>query len=69
MRFVGAGDDQKPGRVAVEAVDDPRPLGFLPARDRVREEPVDERAARVASPMGGPTIPAGLSTTSRCSSS
>ena len=49
MRFVGAGDDQEPGRVAVEAVDDPRPLGFLPARDRVPEEPVDERAARVAS--------------------
>ena len=48
MRLVGTGDDQESRRVAVEAVDDPRSLGLLPARHRVPEEPVDERAARVA---------------------
>jgi hypothetical protein len=49
VRFFRAGDDQEPRRVPVEAVDDSRPLGLLPARHRVPEEPVDERAARVAS--------------------
>src|SRR5919106_2653514 len=42
-----ARDDEEPRRVAVEAMDDARPLGDVPARDRVREQAVHERAAAV----------------------
>jgi hypothetical protein len=41
--LVRAGHDQQPRRVAVEAVDDARPVRVLPAR-RLPDEPVDERA-------------------------
>ena len=48
MRLVRARDDEQARRVAVEPVDDSRPLRLLAARDRVAEQPVDERPARVA---------------------
>jgi hypothetical protein len=47
VRLVRARDDEKPRRVTVESVDDPGSLGLLSARDRMREEPVHERPARV----------------------
>ena len=48
MRLLRARDDEQPRRVAVEPVDDPGPLGLVAARDRVAEQPVDERPAPVA---------------------
>jgi hypothetical protein len=43
MRLLGAGDDEQPRGVAVEAVDDAGPLLVAPRRVE-RDEPVDERA-------------------------
>ena len=68
MRLVGARDDEQAGGVAVEAVHDPRPVLVAARRRRARSGRA--RASRVAWPAPGwTTIPAGLSTTSRCSSS
>ena len=47
VRLVRARDDHQPGRVAVEAVDDSRPL-LLPARGAGERERMRERAAGVA---------------------
>ena len=63
-------DDQETRRVAVEAVDDPRPFfaGECGKAVEMKLKGVDQRAAPV-SPRGCVTIPAGLLTTARCSSS
>ena len=42
VRLVGARDDEQPGRVAVEAVDEPRPL-WVSTRRSEREQTVRER--------------------------
>ena len=67
MSLVGASDDEQAGRVAVEAVDEPWPLG-VSTRGAEREQPVRE-GRPVVRPGGVGDEPAGLSTTSRCSSS
>ena len=64
-----AGDDEQARRVAVEPVDDARPVRLVPALDVVGEQPVHERAASRGPAPGWTTRPAGLSTTRRCSSS
>src|SRR6185503_11935794 len=46
VRLVGARDDEQPGRVAVEAVDEPRPLG-VSTRRAEREKAVRERCSTV----------------------
>ncbi len=46
MRLLRAGDDEQPGGVAVEAVDDPRPV-LVAAGGVVREQAVHERPALV----------------------
>ena len=48
VRVVGARDDEQPGRVAVEAVDEPRPLGVSTRRSE-REQTVRERRSTVRS--------------------
>ncbi len=68
VRLLRARDDEQPGRVAVEPVDDPRPLrvaagGAVPDEARATSVPL------VWPAPGCTTTPAGLSTTSRCSSS
>ena len=63
-----ARDDEQPGRVAVEAVDDARAPAVLPARGDARQR-LRERARPVPARRDGRRRPAGLSTTSRCSSS
>ena len=67
VRLVGARDDQEARRVAVEPVHDPGPVA-PPRRAARPSEAVDERALPWPAP-GCTTTPAGLSTTSRCSSS
>jgi hypothetical protein len=67
VRLFGACDDEQSGGVAVEAVHDARPLRVA-AGGAEREQTVRERRALVG-PAGWTTRPAGLSTTSRCSSS
>ena len=49
MRVLGAGDDEQAGGVAIEAVDDPRPLVVTAGRVEL-EQPVDERPGRIARP-------------------
>jgi len=46
--LLGPGDDKESRRVAVEAVDDARPLRDVPPGDPSREERLHERPARVA---------------------
>ena len=48
VRLGRAGDHEQTRRIAVEPVDDPRPLRLVAALDVVREQPVDERSLRVA---------------------
>ena len=48
VRLLRARDHEEARGVAVEPVDDARPLGLLPARHRVAEETVDERARGMA---------------------
>ena len=68
VRLVRAGDDEQARGVAVEPVDDPRPV--LVAAGGVVARAGRARASRVWWPVPGwTTTPAGLSTTSRCSSS
>ena len=45
MRLVRAGDDEQPGRVAIEPVHDPGPVLVVTAGRVEREQPVHERAA------------------------
>jgi hypothetical protein len=47
VRLLRARDDEEPGRIAVEPMDDSGALGLLPARHRVAKEAVDQRAAGV----------------------
>ena len=68
VRLVGAGDDEEPRRVPVEAVDDSRPLRLLSTRHARPRRPWTS-VPRVWPAEGWTTMPAGLSTTSRCSSS
>src|SRR5881397_819794 len=48
MGLVRARDDEKARGIAVEPMDDAGPLRLLAARDRVAEEAMDKRAARVS---------------------
>ena len=48
VRLGRARDHEQPRGVAVEPVDDPRAFRVVPTLDVVREQPVDERAPRVA---------------------
>ena len=71
MRGVGLGDDQQPGRVLVESMDDAWPLDAADAR---QVSPQWRISALTSVPAAWPgagctTSPAGLSTMSKCSSS
>ena len=69
VRLLRAGDDEQAGRVAVEPVDDAR-AGRRRPRPRLRARAAPGRACPCASSRpDGRRGPAGLSTTSRCSSS
>ena len=48
MRLGRARDHEQARGVAVEPVDDPRPVDLVPARRVVGEQAVDERAGRMA---------------------
>ena len=48
MRLGRPCDDEQPGGVAVEPVDDPGPVGLLAARSLVRQQAVDEGPGRMA---------------------
>ncbi len=61
-----ASDDQKTAGVLVEAVDDPRPLSFLPPPSMSPSSLT--RVAPVCEGAGWTTRPAGLSTTAKSSS-
>ena len=66
--LVRAGDDEQAGGVLVQPVHDSRPVVVVPSFGSELQEPMDEGAG-AAPPAGWTTIPAGLSATSRCSSS
>ena len=61
MGLVAAGDDHQAGGLLVEAMDDPRALGVLPAAEHPAEH-VHERRPVVPG-AAWTTSPAGLSTT------
>ena len=65
---LGARDDEQPGRVAVEPVHDAGPLRVVAPGHPARRAPARASPGGAAR-AGCTTTPAGLSTTSRCSSS
>ena len=69
VHVLGAGDDEQARRVAVQAVHDARRAPGPGRRRRGRPERCDERGRAVPAAPGWTTTPAGLSTTSRRSSS
>ena len=65
---LGARHHEQPGGVAVQPVHDPGPVGVVAARDAARQR-LHERPRAMPARPGARRRPAGLSTTSRCSSS
>ena len=68
-RLLRARDDHQPRRVAVEAMNDPRTVGIVTPGSAETEQLRGERPSRRRQRPGCTVIPAGLSTTTRCSSS